>query len=58
MRRSIIATLGLTLLALQGVSAADQWPQFRGLQAGVADDDSTLPDAWSETENTRKRESQ
>ena len=51
MRHSVIVTVGLTLLALTGVSATDQWPQFRGSQAGVADDDSALPDTWSETEN-------
>jgi len=39
------------VLALAHVSATDHWPQFRGLQAGVADDDATLPDTWSETEN-------
>jgi outer membrane protein assembly factor BamB len=49
--RSLIVTVGLTLLALNGVSATDQWPQFRGPQAGVADDDPALPDTWSETEN-------
>lgn len=50
-RRSIILTLGLTLLTLKGVWATDQWPQFRGSHAGVADDDPALPDTWSETEN-------
>jgi outer membrane protein assembly factor BamB len=38
-------------LASTAVSATDQWPQFRGTQAGVADDDPALPDRWSETEN-------
>jgi hypothetical protein len=33
------------------VSAVEQWPQFRGTQAGVADDDPALPDRWSETDN-------
>ena len=51
MGRSIVVTLGLTLLTLRAVSATDQWPQFRGLQAGVADDDPALPDAWSEMDN-------
>jgi outer membrane protein assembly factor BamB len=50
-RRSIIVILALTLLTLRPVSATDQWPQFRGLQAGVADDDPALPDAWSERDN-------
>ena len=51
MTRAVIVTVGLTLLALKVVSATDQWPQFRGVQAGVAADDPTLPDTWSETEN-------
>ena len=47
-----LLTLGLTILiAPLTISAADQWPQFRGLQAGVAADDSALPDTWSETQN-------
>ena len=33
------------------VTAADQWPQFRGPNAGVVADDPGLPDTWSETEN-------
>jgi outer membrane protein assembly factor BamB len=51
MSRGVLVTVGLTLLALTGVSATDQWRQFRGPQAGVADDDPLLPDAWSETDN-------
>ena len=30
---------------------AQNWPQFRGTQAGVAADDPRLPDTWSATEN-------
>ena len=33
------------------LAAADDWPFFRGLQAGVVADDPALPDQWSETEN-------
>ena len=51
MNRAAIVTAGLTLLALTGVSATDQWPKFRGPQAGVVADDPTLPDTWSETDN-------
>src|SRR6266581_998994 len=51
MNRALIVTVGLTLLTLNAVSATDQWPQFRGLQAGVVADDPTLPDTWSETDN-------
>ena len=50
MKRAAIAAAGFTL-ALAGLSASDQWPQFRGPQAGVVADDPALPDAWSETEN-------
>jgi outer membrane protein assembly factor BamB len=48
-RAAIIA--GMTLLALAGVSATDQWPQFRGPHAGVVADDPALPETWSETDN-------
>jgi outer membrane protein assembly factor BamB len=41
----------LVVLSLTGVNATDRWPQFRGPNAGVADDDPALPDTWSETEN-------
>ena len=50
-RAVIVVTVGLTLGALTQVSATDQWPQFRGSQAGVADDDPALPETWSETQN-------
>jgi outer membrane protein assembly factor BamB len=44
-------------VVLVGVAAvsvpliADDWPQFRGTQAGVAADHPDLPDRWSPTEN-------
>jgi len=50
MKRALIIA-GVLLLGLTGVSAVEQWPQFRGAQAGVADDDPALPERWSETEN-------
>ena len=31
--------------------ANDDWPQFRGTDAGVAQDHPDLPDTWSETDN-------
>lgn len=34
---------------------AQNWPQFRGLQSGVAPDDPRLPDAWTTTENVAWR---
>ena len=30
---------------------AENWPQFRGPQAGVVSDDPRLPETWSATEN-------
>ena len=51
MTRAAIVTVALVLLTLTGVSATDQWPQFRGPQAGVIADDPALPETWSETEN-------
>src|SRR6266496_3137005 len=55
-RRSTIAcaVLGLLALAFAGVWAAgrdDNWPQFRGPQAGVASDDPALPDTWSSADH-------
>ena len=44
-------SVALTYLALTVVSASEQWPQFRGLSAGVVADDPALPDTWSQTEN-------
>ena len=53
MTRALGAGLLMTALATAGVAAADQWPRFRGDQAGVAADDPALPDQWSQTENVR-----
>jgi len=39
------------VLALSALPHAENWPQFRGLQGGVANDDPKLPDTWSATEN-------
>ena len=50
-RALILATVVLTCHTLVFVSATDHWPQFRGPHAGVADDDPSLPDTWSETQN-------
>jgi outer membrane protein assembly factor BamB len=49
--RTLSFTLGFAILALVAVSADDQWPQFRGTQAGAVADDPALPDTWSETNN-------
>jgi outer membrane protein assembly factor BamB len=41
----------IALLSLDVAGATDNWPGFRGPEAGVAADDPALPDTWSETEN-------
>lgn len=46
-----ILSMAFVTLALAGLSADTDWPQFRGLNAGVAPDDPNLPDTWSSTEN-------
>jgi outer membrane protein assembly factor BamB len=49
MKRTVFVIL--MVLALSALPHAENWPQFRGLQGGVADDDPKLPDTWSSTEN-------
>ena len=51
MSRAANIALALSLLAVAGVRAAEQWPNFRGPRAGVVADDPLLPERWSETEN-------
>lgn len=51
MRRAGIVGIALALLMAPAGAATDHWPQFRGTQGGVADDDPVLPERWSETEN-------
>jgi len=45
----------LTVVALIATSvaigSAQNWPQFRGAQAGVAPNNPALPDTWSDTQN-------
>ena len=43
--------LAVALVSLAPIAASDQWPRFRGTQAGLVADDPALPDTWSETEN-------
>ena len=50
MKRALAIPLAISLLTA-GALAADNWPQFRGANAGVIADDPTLPDTWSESEN-------
>ena len=59
MRRVFVTVSVLAFVTLAGISAqrpatkppTDQWPQFRGPQAGTIPDDPALPDTWSETQN-------
>jgi outer membrane protein assembly factor BamB len=52
MDRAALISVVLALMAPMGVSGTDQqWPQFRGPNAGAVADDPSLPDRWSETEN-------
>jgi len=46
-----IFTFAFLVILLGTVSGVEQWPQFRGPQAGVAADDPALPDSWTETRN-------
>ena len=54
--QSMIAVAAVLLLAagstgIPAAAAEDNWPRFRGLRAGVAEDSPTLPESWSRTEN-------
>ena len=52
MQRTATMVLCLSLIVCARLSANDeQWPKFRGLNAGAIADDPSLPDRWSETEN-------
>ena len=51
LRKSLLA-LAFVIAAGFSISGdTNEWPRFRGLSAGVADDDPALPDTWSPTEN-------
>ena len=43
----------LLLFLGQVLGSGQEWPRFRGQDAGVAADDPALPDAWSETQNVK-----
>ena len=51
---SLSIVLSLTI-GLATALHAQNWPQFRGPRAGVAADDSRLPDTWTTTTNVRWR---
>ena len=38
-------------LSAAAASATDNWPRFRGLNAGAIPDNAELPERWSATEN-------
>ena len=46
-----LVVAGLIALGPTAVVADDNWPQFRGLNAGVVDDDPVLPERWSADEH-------
>jgi len=46
-----LATLMLASLTIASVSGQQNWPQFRGANAGVIADNAALPETWSATEN-------
>lgn len=45
--------IGLLVLVLCGISAADNWPQFRGPAGNGVSTARDVPTTWSETENVR-----
>jgi hypothetical protein len=52
MRATSLLVLGFLAVAGLTISGnTNEWPQFRGLSAGVADDDPALPESWSPTEH-------
>ena len=53
MRRFVCLVAVVLVGTWTTVRGADDWPQFRGMQAGVAADHPDLPDRWSTTENVR-----
>ena len=49
--RALLAVFALIVSVHGTVAQPQDWPQFRGLTAGTAADDPSLPDTWSTTEN-------
>jgi hypothetical protein len=47
----IVCLAAAVCLSAAVASAADNWPRFRGLDAGSIHDNPALPERWSETEN-------
>lgn len=50
-RVCVIAAASLATLTVSSGSSSDNWPQFRGPNAGVIANNPALPDQWSATEN-------
>ena len=50
-RRLTAWVAGLVALGVTSAAAQTNWPQFRGVAAGVAVDDPRLPDTWGPDEN-------
>jgi len=46
-----VGVLLCAIVAASPIVAAQDWPRFRGSEAGVAADDPALPETWSTTEN-------
>jgi hypothetical protein len=51
MKRIGVGLTMVVVLVAPAVLAAQNWPQFRGSQAGVGADHPDLPETWSTTEN-------
>ena len=50
-RQRTALTLVLAAATTVGLTAEADWPQFRGLHGGIAEDDPSLPARWGPTEN-------
>ena len=56
MSSRLLAVLAVVAVITTATAAdRDNWPMFRGLTAGVIEDDPTLPESWSATANVAWR---
>jgi outer membrane protein assembly factor BamB len=51
MKHVVGCLVGMAVASAFVAARVDEWPQFRGMNAGVAADDPALPDSWSQTKN-------
>src|SRR5262245_66139065 len=51
MKSRLFGVIGCAALTVSVAAADNNWPQFRGGQAGVAVDDPSLPDSWDSARN-------